>query len=379
MTFSTKKLLFYKALPILIKPLAIFVEFYFSAGTTLVSIIPLVMISMSICSIPVHKDIYNAPDYKLHDRFPKYFTLLIGLLIFGICINLLFLIDSNYDVQTVVLASSFFLLEKLVDESSRYYLFYKHYTKWFILLLLRAIPYIFVPILFLLNANNYIYFVLVILGVMSLTISNSFYSKLKVIKINPLISIKNYLNSFPASASPLIAKGISKYFVTSYFVEFTHLYQMFTYVGQALQILVNVKFLIPFKLAFARKPVFVFNLIKNRIKIFGYVMLLLFFSTVAALLIVGSEILSFTMFAIFESFIFIPITILSSLVLWANHGNKPLFRFFFFPFVYSGIIILLHAKNLLGSELFLSVSMIFQVLFLYHFLSHFNVKRKQSA
>lgn len=254
------RLLALRGSPLFIRPLAIALEGLLVPGqNVLVLVLPIAMMALTISSIPVHLDYYQTRD-SIGSRFADEYSSALATIIIAVipilaCV--LVLIDPHMGTVLIAATCMTFLIEKLSDESSRMLEFRKAFGYWFFVQLMRS-SWLLLPIMFYFAGATYelaflatsIAFTLIALAV--------FWRVTRLVllpKIASIRQIRTKIIFLAASFLPASYRQIPRIMITRLFPDYAHLYLSTAQLAQAVALIFNVRFQIPYRKAIARKTV----------------------------------------------------------------------------------------------------------------------------
>lgn len=251
------KLLLLRAVPLVLRPVVILLEGYLVVdGDILVQTLPIAMMALTISSIPVHLDYYRADgnDPKLAALGARYVSALIWVTIISLVVLAgVLLLDMGG--LLVVAICLFFLIEKLADEISRMLEFRKAFVKWFLVQALRS-GWMLIPIAASLAGLRY-----ELAFVASTALATVAFALLFVrvtglaprLDLDGLSAIRGNLVFLAGSFLPATYRQVPRILVARLFPDQAHIFLATAQLTQAVGLLFNVRFQIPYRKVIARK------------------------------------------------------------------------------------------------------------------------------
>jgi hypothetical protein len=254
------KLLFLRAVPLVLRPVVILMEgFLVAGGNILVLTLPVAMMALTISSIPVHIDYYRA-DKNSKERITageQYVSGLICLICLSLVVlaSVLYVADVGLHGWLIVATCLLFLIEKQADEVSRILEFRKAFGKWFLVQSARS-GWMLVPIVASAAGQSY---QVAFVASSSLVAAAFVFLFFKVTGL-PLVVGRSGLTVIRAkliylvgSFLPASYRQLPRILVTRLFPEQAHIYLATAQLTQAVGLLFNIRFQIPYRRVIARK------------------------------------------------------------------------------------------------------------------------------
>ncbi|MBX7460383.1 hypothetical protein [Qipengyuania huizhouensis] len=252
------KLLALRGAPLFIRPLAIFLEGLLVPGqNVLVLVIPTAMLALTISSVPVHLAYYQGRDADSSASAREYASALGLILAIAVPIlaGTLLALDAYLGGVLVAATCMVFLIEKLSDESSRMLEFRRQFSGWFFVQILRSV-WLILPILFFKFGATYqlaflatsFGFVLIALAVFMRVTCLTPWPKLTGMRV-----IRANIVFLAASFLPASYRQIPRIMITRLFPDQAHIYLATAQLAQAVGLMFNVRFQIPYRKVIAQK------------------------------------------------------------------------------------------------------------------------------
>lgn len=250
-----------RALPLFLRPAAVAAEGLLPGdGQVLVVTIPLVALALTMSSIPVHVDYFTSSErqYDHERKGADYCAALTIILICG-CLALPAFAGMTALVRDpfILLAlPAFFISEKLIDEVSRLIEFRKQFAAWSAIQALRSF-WLFVPLAFAYRGMSYeAAFLSVSLAVAagSLALFVRVYGLRLNLSVRGFGLIRDKAFYLLGASLPALYRQGPRIAVASMFPAFAHIYLVAAQVTQAIALLFDVRFSIPYRKMSARHP-----------------------------------------------------------------------------------------------------------------------------
>lgn len=251
------KLLGLRVSALLIRPLVILIEgLIVSRDYVLVFAIPIAMMALTISSIPVHREYYqaHAPAGPQALRYSSGLgtIMLVG---FATLAALLHLPEIAMSGVLISATAFLFLVEKLADEVSRFFEFRKKFASWFLTQIVRS-GWLVLPIFAAQAGFNYQWSFLVACFLSAAVFLMVF---IRVTGLVPfprkvgLIAIRTNFVFLSGASLMASQRQVPRILVTRLFPEFAHVYLAMAQLAQGCALIFNVQYQIPYRKLIARK------------------------------------------------------------------------------------------------------------------------------
>lgn len=257
-------LLAQRATVLMLRPAALMAEaLLVPGGNVMIFAIPIAALALTASSIPVHTQYMMATSKSPNIEFLErsyvsallYITL-IGSIVLFIILHLIFKTSHLYMVQIVI---STFLVEKFSDELTRFYEFQKKYMMWLIAQTVRSAWLLF-PIVLYISGYDY---EMSFYAVSSSFALLSFFCFFFLARLRPSLAMSGWVairtNAIFLSHSFLLAihRQVPRIVVAFSFPGMAHFFQILAQAGQAVSLLFNVRFVVPYRAIMSRHPLMV--------------------------------------------------------------------------------------------------------------------------
>lgn len=254
------KLLLLRALPLVLRPMVILLEGYFvEDGYILVLTLPIAMMALTISSIPVHIDFFRAdqnhPDRQAMGEQYVAGLLWVTLLSFMVLAAVLFIADFGMGGGMIVATCLFFVVEKFADEVSRAFEFRKAFIRWFLVQTARS-GWLFLPILATFAGIGYetAFLASAVLAAAAFAVLFTKVTQLRyTFDRRGLTAIHANLIYLFGSILPASYRQLPRILVARLFPDQAHIFLATAQLTQAVGLLFNVRFQIPYRQVIARR------------------------------------------------------------------------------------------------------------------------------
>lgn len=254
------RLLLLRVVPLVLRPMVILLEgALVEGGNILVLTLPIAMMALTISSIPVHIDYFRADQNNPARRAmgEQYVSGLLWVMLLSLAVlaPALFLADLGIDGWLITATCSFFLIEKQADEISRMLEFNKAFRKWFLVQTARS-GWMLVPIMASLVGFSYerAFVTSAALTTVAFAVLFLMVTRLRIVfDRRGLASIRQNLIYLAGSVLPASYRQVPRILVARLFPEQAHIFLATAQLTQAVGILFNVRFQIPYRKLIARK------------------------------------------------------------------------------------------------------------------------------
>lgn len=262
------KLLLVKGLPLLSRPLAIFLDGYFAGNLKLlVYVVPISMMTLAASSVPVYRKYYLAkftlnkkPDYREVSLTESAYSGQLAVILV-VSVALLFIackwFKINHDGLFPLIACALFVSEKYFDEITRLLEYRKEFDRWFIAQTARSAWMILPGIGYKLGKWDYQMSLLVLALVAAALAALVFYSIVRAspkISISGLIGMASEMRLVPGAIILSTARNIPRLLVARYFPNVSHIYISLGQLTQSINLLYDVRFMAPLRRVMSLRP-----------------------------------------------------------------------------------------------------------------------------
>lgn len=238
----------------LIRPLPVAVEWMFTEEVIWAQIYPIAMLCLAVTSIPVHREYFKT---SRHIDYIYYKHTVVVMAALFVLVMLVTLSLFSFQIHTIILIVSIFLIEKMYDEELRILNYNKKMKLWEIIQLSRSLwplPIMFAAIVFDYDYEVSLSQLALVLAIVKVSILiaridlNISYVNIAIIKI---------LRASIPYATGAIYSGIlrqaPRIVVTQIFNELAHLYMFISQCAQIIPVLYNTIYQVPYRKLMSRK------------------------------------------------------------------------------------------------------------------------------
>lgn len=263
----TAKLLFFRASPLIIRPLAILSEgLWLDDVNFLVFVIPSAMMILLLSSVPVHLQYFmelsrgrvGGENKFTTEYMSSVFILMVLFSVSGVLILSMTPLFNSGGIKGLAFpVVAVFCLEKISDEVSRILEFKKKFSSWFYVQIVRS-SWLFIPLLLALLGFDYFGFFIIIACAVLFFFLVIFCLMVKKTPGLYLIGLLNIYKNVSYAPGNFLSASYSQFprvFVSGYYPDIAHAYVVISQLLQGGSILFNVKFQIPYRKAISRHPI----------------------------------------------------------------------------------------------------------------------------
>lgn len=256
------RLLMLRAVPLLLRPAAVIFEGAVTAGgNMIVLVLPIAMLALTISSIPVYREYFKSlPTQSNRGELAQiYMSALTWLTIASLSILLptLVLLPLGLDSALIGAVCIVFLIEKLADEASRALEFRKSFGKWFFVQTLRS-GWFFLAVAASLAGFEYETAFLVT-GVLVCSVMYIVFIKVlgltPCLRLDGLPSIRDNLVFLLGGFLPASYRQLPRIVIAKIYPEQAHVFLAMAQLCQAIGLVFNVYFQIPYRKIIARRTI----------------------------------------------------------------------------------------------------------------------------